>query len=92
MMEMTLRELIEILVLFGIGIASGTALITVLVMRHWVLGEEDSGEELGETFDQAVAIEALREVLHQRREGAGDWDQTNPTAHPFWKEIDREEL
>tara|TARA_R100001594_G_scaffold48903_1_gene81783 strand:- start:264 stop:542 length:279 start_codon:yes stop_codon:yes gene_type:complete len=92
MMELTTRELIEILVLFGIGIASGTALITVLVMRHWVLGEEDSGEELGETFDQAVAIEALREVLHQRREGAGDWDQTNPTAHPFWKEIDREEL
>ena len=91
-MELTTRELIEILVLFGIGIASGTALITVLVMRHWVLGEEDSGEELGETFDQAVAIEALREVLHQRREGAGDWDQTNPTAHPFWKEIDREEL
>lgn len=90
MMEMTLRELIEILVLFGIGIASGTALITVLVMRHWVLGEED--KELGETFDQAVAIEALREVLHQRREEAGDWDQTNPTAHPFWKEIDREEL
>ena len=91
-MELTTRELIEILGLFGIGIASGTALITVLVMRHWVLGEEDSGEELGETFDQAVAIEALREVLHQRREGAGDWDQTNPTAHPFWKEIDREEL
>tara|TARA_R100001143_G_C3248044_1_gene82205 strand:- start:125 stop:400 length:276 start_codon:yes stop_codon:yes gene_type:complete len=91
MMELTTRELIEILVLFGIGIASGTALITVLVMRHWVLGKEDS-EELGETFDQAAAVEALREVLHQRREGAGDWDQTNPTAHPFWREIDNEEL